>query len=378
MLDPAKVVIPDRFRNHPLFTAPVCGTNFGFLAENGWYLREESLRAPAEMEKLGVNWTTINMSFCQEAFYSRRVFLDFTYSTGEWECAEMVKRLHDHGVHVLFKPCLTPLDSSWMGAVKFPEGHQIEAVQVSYWDQWFDSFKKAMVYFANFAQRAGMDALLIGAEYFGTEGREKEWREVIELVRERYDGPISYEFTCDSRKAYPLCWFEPLDFLAYSYYPPASAANGILDGFRTGSPDDPPSKRLAMPRELPHQSLQDMEEYLRPRQKRIASISETYYNKPIVFTEFGTRSSHGSIMLPYNYTWDAPYDGQEQADYMQAGINTFSPLSCWMGFFWWKWDETQKRPQYHGDPAGDRGFTIQGKPAEEVFKNWARTCKVHI
>lgn len=372
MLDPQKVAIPERFKNHPLFTQPVHGTNFGFLAKNGWYLRPESLRAPEEMEKMGVNWCTINMSFCQEAFYSRKVFLDFTYSTGELECAEMVQRLHEHGIHVLFKPCLTPLDSSWMGAVSFPNGHQIQSVHATYWDEWFASFREAMIYFASLAQRTGMDAMLVGAEYFGTEGHDKEWREIIQAVRDRYDGPISYEFTPDSRKHYPLEWFEELDFLAYSYYPPAAPANGILNGDATGNPNDPPEKRLAMPTEVPHYSLQDMENYLKPRQARIASISRTYYNKPIVFTEFGIRSSHGSVMLPFNFLWDAPYDGEEQANYMQAGINTFSQLPCWMGFFWWKWDETQYRPHYHNDPAGDRGFTIQGKPAEKVFRNWAR------
>ena len=46
-----------------------------------------------------------------------------------------------------------------------------------------------------------------------------------------------------------------------------------------------------------------------------------------------------------------------------------------MGFLWWKWDETQKRPQYHLDPAGDMGFTIQGKPAEEVMKRWIKRSK---
>ncbi len=362
--------VPDRFRNHPLFTQKIHGTNFGFLAKRGYYAQENQLRQPALMEKMGVNWTTVNMSFCQEAFYSRKVFLDFSYSTGEIELMEIVKRLHEHGVHVLFKPCLTPLDSSWMGSVSFPEGHQIQSVHASYWDEWFASFKEAMAYFADLASLTKMDAMLIGCEYYGTEGRSTQWREVTKLVRERFDGPISYEFTCSSRKAYPLDWLDDMDFLSYSYYPPAAAPNGILDGTKTGSLDQPEDKRLAMPTLLPHFTLKEIEEYLTPRAKRIQSISDRFFNKPIVFTEYGTRSSHGSIMLPYNFLWDAPYDGEEQANYMQACIDIFSKLECWMGFFWWKWDETQYRPHYHNDPAGDRGFTIQGKPAEEVFKSW--------
>ena len=75
-------------------------------------------------------------------------------------------------------------------------------------------------------------------------------------------------------------------------------------------------------------------------------------------------------MLPYNFMWEAPYDGQEQADYMEAVLNTFWELPCWMGLFWWKWDETQIRPHYHNEPGVNKGFTIQGKPAEQVFKRW--------
>jgi hypothetical protein len=75
-------------------------------------------------------------------------------------------------------------------------------------------------------------------------------------------------------------------------------------------------------------------------------------------------------MAPYNYLWDTRYSGEEQANYMQASFETFTDVPGWMGLLWWKWDETQIRPQYHGDPNGERGFTIQGKPAEEIMRNW--------
>ena len=122
----------------------------------------------------------------------------------------------------------------------------------------------------------------------------------------------------------------------------------------------------------PTKTVEDMVKYLEPRKKRIESISERFGNKPIAFTEYGTRSAHGCIMQPYNFLWETHYDGQEQADYMEASFRTFVDVPQWMGLFWWKWDETQIRPQYHGDPGGDRGFTIQGKPAEEVMRKWVQ------
>ena len=359
MLDKTKVVIPEQFKDHPIFNEHIYGTNFGFLAKRGYYFRPEVQAQPELMKKRGVNWTTVNMNFCQPTYFSRHCFLDFEYSTGELELAEIVKRLHANGIKVLFKPCLTNLDGSWMGLVDFPENtRQIEGVNVSYWDEWFGHFTEGAKYFADLAERLEMDAMIIGAEYLGTEGQNARWENVISEVRKIYSGPISYEFTPDSRKKHNLKWFEKLDFLCHSYYPPA-CPRSEEDYWDIDA------------NTIPDYSLDEMVEFLDSRKNKIMSVSERFGNKPIVFTEFGVRSSHGSIMYPTEIDWKARYDGEMQANYMEAGFKTFSQVPQWMGFFWWKWDETQNRPNYHTDPAGDKGFTIQGKPAEEVFKRYA-------
>ncbi len=359
------VIIPERFKDHPIFNELICGTNFGFMAKRGYYLRPEVKKQPELMKEMGINWTTLNMNFCQTNYFSTNIFLDFEFSSGEVEIAEMVKRLHDNGIKVLFKPCLTCLDGAWMGWVRFPEKcslGQIQGVDNDYWGAWFKSFTDASKYFAELAERIGVDALIIGAEYNGTEGQNASWEKVIEEVRQLYSGPITYEFTPDSRKYYDLEWFKGLDFLSYSYYPPACALN--QEKFDAMS--NPGAK------DNPVQTLEMMMDYLSSRKARIHSISEKYGNKPIAFTEYGVRSSHGSVMCPYEVFWESYYDGEEQANFMEASFQTFYGMPEWMGLFWWKWDETQNRPHYHADPRGDLGFTIQGKPAEQVMRKWAK------
>ena len=76
-MDRSKVKIPDRFANHPIFNELICGTNFGFMAKRGYYDRPEVQKQPELMKKSGINWTTLNMNFCQTNFYSTNVFLDF-------------------------------------------------------------------------------------------------------------------------------------------------------------------------------------------------------------------------------------------------------------------------------------------------------------
>ena len=77
MLDKSVVSIPEKFYDHPLFNAPVCGMNVGFMARRGYYETEEMKKQPELMKKAGVNWVTLNMNCCQKAYYSRDIFLDF-------------------------------------------------------------------------------------------------------------------------------------------------------------------------------------------------------------------------------------------------------------------------------------------------------------
>ena len=354
MFDKTKVAVPERFQDHPLFRELHCGMNFGFMAKRGYYAREEIRKQPSLMAAAGVNWTTLNANICQESYSSRKVFLDFLYSSGEKELAEIAEIIHDNGIRILLKPCLTPLDGAWMGAVTFPETHQIAGVEHNYWKEWFASFTESAKYFAEFAERNRIEGLIIGAEYYGTEGRSEEWSNVIAEIRKIYTGPLTYEFTFASRKAYALDWLDGVDFLSYSYYPPAKGEYLRMEEFRNS----------------PHVSLDEMTAYLESRKEKIASISRQFGNKAIVFTEIGVRSAHGCIANPCDFLAETDYDGQEQADSMEAVFRTFSELPQWLGLYWWKWDETQNRPHYHDDPRGDKGFTIQGKPAEKILKKW--------
>ncbi|MBO4305311.1 MAG: hypothetical protein J6A21_12070 [Lentisphaeria bacterium] len=354
MIDQKQCSVPERFKNHPLFNELHCGVNLGFLAKRGYYSRKEVLAQPELMRKTGVNCCILNANLCQETFYSRKVFLDFRYSSGEIELTDMAKALHDNGIRVILKPCLTLLDGAWMGKVNFPDSIQIEGVKIDYWGPWFASFRESAKYFAEFSEKNQLEGYICGAEYYGTEHRDDDWKNVIADVRSIYGGPLTYEFTCASRKAYELNFIHDLDFLSYSYYPPACGHSKDRNTYK----------------DAPKVTLEEMVEYLQPRKARIKSICERFGNKPIAFTEIGVRSANGCIANPCDFQADTWFDEEEQANYMEAIFRTFQDIPQWLGLYWWKWDETQYRPHYHGDPRGDRGFTIQGKMAEKVLKKY--------
>lgn len=367
--------IPERFKDHPIFNEKICGTNFGFMSKRGYYLREDVKKQPELMREAGINWTTLNMNFCQERYFDQKHFLDFEFSSGEYELSETVRRLHDNGIRVLFKPCLTCLDGVQMGKISFPgagTSSQIVGVNVNYWDKWFQSFTEAIKYFADFAEKVGIDAMILGAEYSGTEEQNDYWVKVIEAARQYYSNPVTYETTGGILSKYHTDWLKELDFLSISYYPRACKPNISSDGVNMNSVYNPTV------RENPSKTVDEMVDFMKNvagAQNVIRDFSRKFDNMPVAMTECGTRSAHGCIMQPFNFLWDTYYDGQEQADYMEACFRTFWDMPEWMGLFWWKWDETQDRPHYKGDPNGDKGFTVQGKPAETVMRKWCAMNK---
>ncbi|MBQ3344733.1 MAG: hypothetical protein IJG84_22780 [Kiritimatiellae bacterium] len=359
----SECVIPGRFSKHPLFTTPHCGVNFGFLARRGYFSRPEVRRQPALIREAGPNWVTLNTHFCQETFASRKVFLDFDWSSGERELVDMIKALHGEGLHVMLKPCLTSLDSAWMGAVTFPwpSEQQIQGVRQRYAEEWFDSLRECLSYFGDIAEETGCEALIAGAEYNGTTKFDAEWRKTIAHVRKHFGGLVTYEFMPREPSERPLKWFEDLDFLALSTYPSGvDAPDSVLWD-------------LANWKNLPPISKASMEKALAKHVPLVESFVERFGKKPILFSEIGTRSCRGCVNVPGDYKTESIWDGQEQADYMDAAFSTFSKLPAWIGLSWWKWDETQHtRHHYSPDPLKDRGFTICGKPAAAVMRKWAK------
>ena len=367
--DLSQCEINPKFKDNPLFSGePVCGVNFGFLAKRGYFTKENVRKMPKEMRESGVNWCMLNTHFCQETFATTKIFLDPIYSSGEVELEEIVKRLKGEGIHIAFKPCLTLLDSAWMGRVNFPDkdDHQLQGVRTCarYWSDWFTSLRDMLRYFGEFAERNDLKAVLVGAEYTGTLRQNDEWRKLIADFRTVYSGPGAYEFTCDpdpmaadktnyewNRK---IDFIDDLDFLAFSWYPSARKYEG----------------QKIFPK-LPHTSLDYMLEYLKPAREQFDRKVAMYGRKPILFTETGQRSAHGCCSLPWDAFTETTYDAQEQADYMEALFRTFADKPQFAGLFWWKWDETQKRDHYDPDPRKDRGFIIKGKPACDVFRRWS-------
>ncbi len=86
--------------------------------------------------------------------------------------------------------------------------------------------------------------------------------------------------------------------------------------------------------------------------------------------EIGCTSSTGGATSPSGWRGNGRYAPLEQANFLDAALRVLWDEPWWHGLYWWKWDEQNDRPQFRDDPAGNKGFTVDGKPAAEVMRRW--------
>lgn len=320
------------------------GISLGYQARRGYYASDDALAQIDKMADLNIRWVALMVNVMQETFSSTRLFQDFIFTPTDSEVEHYIERLHEKGIRVMLKPMVECLDSSWRGRITFPDGdEQIQGIKVNYWEQWFESHIASLVHYGKMAERLGVELFCVGCELDGTQHKTELWRNAIGALKSVYNGPLTYDPTHRALdQGIPCDWFDELDLLGLSFYFPAADRSGT--------------------------TVEEMVSFLQPRVEQMRQLHERF-NLPIVFAETGTRSFVGGG-VDHDYREKRPYDGMEQANYIEAVMTAFWGYEWWLGQYIWKWDEQQERPQYSIDPAGDTGFTISGKPAEDVVRRW--------
>lgn len=327
------------------------GMNFGFAAGRGWYGSEEALAQIDRMKALGIDWVAAHVTFVQETYASTRVFMDYQFTPGDREVLTWVRAARQAGLKVMLKPILEPLDGVWRGVVDPPRdgASTFAKLQATFHNQtrWVESFRACLAHYVGLAAEAEVDCLCLGAEYWKLEAYTFMWEAIVADARARYPGLLTYEFTPHGLKDRELnpkigSWWSLLDFLGFSGY-------GV--------------------NRTPEAPVEDFVQGLEGTRDMAAAVAEEF-GLPLALLETGRRSTRGLAGSGADFTAEGVYDGDVQARYYEAVFRVFAGEPWYRGVYWWKWDEHQgdQRPHYYTDPAGDQGFTIDGKPAADVLK----------
>jgi len=328
-----------------IFSTKHCGVNFGFYAKNGYYSSPQAKDEVDAIADTGANWVVLIVTVMQEHFYSTRQFRDFKNTPNDLELKEIIDYIHSKGLHVQLRPMLECFDGIGRLGVTFPaDRERMPGLICDYCSRWFESMTDRSVYYARIAEQTGCELYCLDSELDHIIQFNDQWKEVLRRVREVYSGPvtschtihtkvINFEQELENKDH----WFYELDALSISDYIRCADRGGL-------SAEEMARGMIAE----------------RDKLRRIARL----YQKPIFFGEIGCPSVHGAAIRPSAVPTDGDYSEDEQANFFEAVIETFSEEPWWGGLYWWKWEEQVARPWIIDPTMKNIGFTVRGKKAQ--------------
>lgn len=248
------------------------------------------------------------------------------------------------GIQTLLKPHIwltRPSDGKWRA--------EIEMGSEQDWQTWFANYRTFILHYATFAEDHAIPIFCIGTELqTATLKREMDWRELIAEIRQVYSGQLTYAANW-YQEFESIQFWDALDFIGIQAYFPLT---------------DRLSPSVA-------ELKQGWQGYL----STIDQV-QARYNKPVIFTELGYRSTDDAAIEP----WLWPGDREElrptefatrselttQVNCYEAFFQAVWPQEWLAGVYLWKWfSRIETEPGRVG-----RGFTPQGKPAEQIIAKW--------
>jgi hypothetical protein len=250
----------------------------------------------------------------------------------------------------------TPTKNSLIGAIEFAHalGMQVSlkihmtpyygdawAAYIDPTDKaaWFTNYGKILNSYATIARQQNVEEICVGNELIKLSTNTQNlsyWDNLISGVRQIYSGKLTYNANAGgddfSNELNKIPFWNDLDYIGVSAYP---ALQGDLE-----------------------KSWQSWNE------KEILPIVNKY-QKPVLFTEVGYRSTKNAHLAPWYFNLSGEVDLQEQAKDYQTLFSYWNKIPYMQGLNLWGWETD---PSAGGK--NNNQYTIQNKPAEKVVGYW--------
>ncbi len=259
---------------------------------------------------------------------NRQMFGETRAGAGQY-----IELLRRNGIQVMLKPQLW----IWRGLFTGDLTMESEAD----WQRLEAAYSDFILTYASLAEETGAELFCIGTELeaFVT-ARPAYWAGLIEAVRERYSGQITYAANWDEYDRVPF--WEALDYIGIDAYFPLSEDR------------DP--------------TVAALREGWAPWKKSIRELA-TEKNRPVLFTEYGYRSVDYTARKPWLADRsEGRVNLQAQSNAKTALFEEFWQEPWFAGGFLWKWFINHP---VSGGPLDNR-FTPQNKPAQQVIRTYYR------
>ena len=252
-----------------------------------------------------------------------------------------------NGIKTILKPHIWLRDDAgkWRGEIKMNSEED--------WQKWFSDYTDFILHYARLAEEADMEMLCIGTELHQTcVEREADWRALIAKIRQVYSGPLTYAANF-SDEYQDVAFWDDLDYIGVqAYFPLTTNEEPTVEELRKGW-------------------TKPIEELQRFSNK---------YEKPILFTEVGYKSTRDSGIEPWTWPQQLNRDQSEQLYSETTQARLYEALFAevmdepWLaGVHLWKWYpnyEQRLNRRKSSKPYYSIDFTPQAKEAEEVMSEW--------
>lgn len=251
----------------------------------------------------------------------------------------------EYEMRVILKPTVDCRDGIWRGHISFFDE---DVPGEPTWAQWFESYGRYQLRYAEIAEKLGVDMLCVACEMVQAQKRSEEWRALIEKIRSVYGGLIT--FNADKYQEDRVDFWDCLDVISSSGYYPVNKWDEQLD--------------------------------------RIEKVVKKY-KKPFFFIEAGCMSTKNAPFKPNRCTifdeqkkalmssgMDAPsaedtlLDFEGQADYYKVMFQKCEQRAWMRGFGLWDWPTVLPYDETSADYRKNYSYIFYMKPAEKVITDY--------
>ena len=280
------------------------------------------------LERDGVRWLNIVFQAHMKHITSNRLYWNKTQLPSPAKMVNLLLYARKHHFHTMVMPIFlidNAVGDEWRGAIK--PGN---------WNTWFASYRRYIEMCARAAEQGHATIFSVGSELLTTEKFDNQWLRIVNDVRKRFHGKLTYSANWDHYQ-YVRIW-NKLNYIGMNAY-----------------------YQLAR---HPGDSVKHIERAWQPIKRQVLRFAKQHH-KPIIFTEIGWDDLQNTIMAPWDYIGTGPMDPNEQRRAYEAFAGVWRGISpkLFAGAFIWEW-VPGARPGEYGS------YSLQGQPALPVVLHW--------
>lgn len=272
-------------------------------------------------ESTALDTAIIAIGALQDTPHSEAIDYTGNHMPSDDELREVINYAKTLGLRVILKPMLNCRNGVWRAFINFFDK---DVPCEPKWSVWFKNYTEYMLHYAAIAEETGCEMLMIGCELVMAERQEKYWRALIEKVRLVYTGLLTYN--TDKYQEEMVTWWDALDVISSSGYYPIDKWDENFE--------------------------------------RIKAVADKY-DKPFFFAECGIPCRKGSANVPNDWTFEGPFNLEEQCRYYEKMFEEGKKRPWLKGYVCWDWVSN-----YLEYPIINDGYSVYKKPACQVIKDF--------